>query len=184
MQIFEFGGRHMDRLGFIHEKLDIKILILYVLRRLPNPISFESLSDLVLVDDGFDYFEYSQCLSELVSTGHVDKIDNCYKITKIGAESGDTVESSIPYSVRLKADRKAKPIIEKMKRDALIKTSHETLKNGGCNVKLSLSDGIGDIVSLSILASDEGQAKIIEKHFRGDAENIYHKLIKLLTNEE
>ena len=174
----------MDRLGFIHEKLDIKILILYVLRRLPDPVSFEILSDLVMVDDGFDYFEYSQCLSELVNTGHVDHIDNCYKITKIGSEHGDTIENSIPYSVRQKAERKAKPLIEKMKRDALIKTSHETIKNGGCNVKLALSDGIGDIISLSILASDEEQAKKIEKHFRGDAENIYHKLIKLLTNEE
>lgn len=26
----------MDRLGFIHEKLDIKILILFILRRLPG----------------------------------------------------------------------------------------------------------------------------------------------------
>ena len=174
----------MDRLGFIHEKLDIKILILFVLRRLPNPVSFEMLSELVLVDDGFDYFEYSQCLSELIETGHVERIENNYKITKIGAENGDTVESSIPYSVRLKAEKKAKPLIEKMKRDSLIKTSHETLKNGGCNVKLSLSDGIGDIISLSILASNEEQAKIIEKHFRGDAENYYHKIVKLLTNEE
>ena len=47
----------MDRLGFIHEKFDIKILILFVLRRLPAPVSFEELSELVLIDDGFDYFD-------------------------------------------------------------------------------------------------------------------------------
>ncbi|MGI5985726.1 MAG: DUF4364 family protein [Clostridiales bacterium] len=174
----------MDRLGFIHEKLDIKILILYVLRRLPKPVSFETLSDLVMIDDGFDYFEYSQCLAELVDTGHVEQNENSYKITEIGAVHGDTVESSIPYSVRLKAERNARPLIEKMRRDALIGTSHELLKNGGCNVKLSLSDGIGDIISLSILSSDEEQAKKIEKYFREDAENIYHKIVNLLTAEE
>jgi hypothetical protein len=174
----------VDRFGFIHEKLDIKLLILFVLRRLPAPISFENLSDLVLIDDGFDYFEYSQCLSELVETGHVENNENSYKITKIGAEHENTVESGIPYSVRLKAQRNAQPIIEKMKRDSLIGTSHELNKNGGCQVKLSLSDGIGDIVSLSILASDEAQAKTIEKYFRSDAENVYHSLIKLLTQEK
>ena len=174
----------MDRFGFIHEKLDIKLLILFVLNRLPSPISFETLSDLVMIDDGFDYFEYSQCLSELVDTGHVVSGENSYKITKIGAEHEMTVESGIPYSVRLKAERSAQPIIEKMKRDGLIGTSHELNKNGGCQVKLSLSDGIGDIVSLSILASDEEQAKSIEKYFRGDAENVYHSIIKLLTPEK
>ena len=174
----------MDRFGFIHEKLDIKLLILFVLRRLPGPVSFETLSDLVLIDDGFDYFEYTQCLTELIETGHVENNENSYKITKIGAEHEITVESGIPYSVRLKAERSAQPIIEKMKRDGLIGTSHELNKNGGCQVKLSLSDGIGDIVSLSILASDEEQAKSIEKYFRSDAENVYHKLIKLLSNEQ
>ncbi len=174
----------MDRFGFIHEKLDIKLLILFVLRRLPAPVSFETLSDLVLIDDGFDYFEYSQCLSELIGTGHVENNENSYKITKIGAEHEITVESGIPYSVRLKAQRNTQPIIEKMKRDSLIGTSHELLKNGGCQVKLSLSDGIGDIVSLSILASDEGQARNIENYFRSDAENVYHSIIKLLTPEE
>lgn len=173
----------MDRLGFIHEKLDIKILILFVLRRLPGPVSFETLSDLVMVDEGFDYFEYSQCLTELVSTGHVEQNENNYTITKIGAENGDTVESSIPYSVRARADDKAQPIIAKMKRDNQIVTSHEVLSNGGCKVKLSLSDGIGDIISMSVLASGEEQAKNIEKYFRGDAENVYHKIIKILTNQ-
>lgn len=173
----------MDRFGFIHEKLDIKLLILFVLNKLPSSINFESLSDLVLIDDGFDYFEYSQCLAELVDTGHVAINDNSYKITKLGSEHITTVESGIPYSVRLKAQRNAQPVIEKMKRDALIGTSHELLKNGGCQVKLSLSDGIGDIISLSILASDETQAKTIEKNFRGDAENYYHSIIKLLSEK-
>lgn len=174
----------MDRFGFIHEKLDIKILILFVLNRLPGPISFETMSDLVLVDEGFDYFEFSQCLAELVKTGHVEQNENSYRITKLGSEHGDTVESGIPYSVRAKAERKALPLIAKMKRDTQIMSSHDKLKDGGCKVSLSLSDGIGNIISISVLASDEDQAKSMEKYFRSDAENIYHKIIKLLTNQD
>ncbi len=171
----------MDRFGFIHDKLDIKILILFILRRLPKPVSFDALSELVMVDDGFDYFEYSQCLSELVASDHVEHSDNFYKITRIGDESADAVENSIPYSVRLKAEQNARPLIEKMKRDALIAVSHEKAKNGGVNVRLSLSDGIGEVISLSALVSDDAQAQQIEQNFRTNAEDIYHKIIAVLS---
>ena len=56
----------MDRFGFIHEKLDIKILILYILRRLPGVVDPETLLELCQCDGGIGYFDYSDCLSELV----------------------------------------------------------------------------------------------------------------------
>ena len=174
----------MDRLGFIHEKLDIKILILFVLRRLPAAVSFNSLSDLIMIDEGFDYFDFTQCLSELVDTGHIALGDEGYKITKIGAEHGDTVESSIPFSVRSKAEQILKPVVDKMKRDALIGASHKTMPNGGCMVKLSLSDGVGEIFSLSILTSDEDGARKIESNFRSNPEEYYLKIINMLGSEE
>ncbi|MGI5978616.1 MAG: DUF4364 family protein [Oscillospiraceae bacterium] len=172
-----------DRFGFIHEKLDIKLLILFVLSRLPKPVSFDALTELVMVDDGFDYFEYTQCLDELVRSGNVERDGSSYKISRMGSVNEDTVESSIPYSVRLKAENKARPLIEKMKRDALIGTSHERAKNGGCNVRLSLSDGLGEIVTMSVLVADEAQAQKIEANFRENAEQIYQKLVALLSEE-
>ncbi len=174
----------MDRHGFIHEKLDIKLLILFVLSRLPKPVGFDTLTELVMVDDGFDYFEFTQCLDELVSSGNVDNNGSEYKISRMGLVNEDTVESSIPYSVRLKAENKAHPLVEKMKRDALIGASHERAKNGGCNVRLSLSDGLGEIVNLSLLVADEAQAGIIEENFRANAENYYQKIVALLSGED
>ena len=56
----------MEGLGFIHEKLDIKILILYILNHLPAAVDAQTLSDLVFCDNGIGYFDYSDCLAELV----------------------------------------------------------------------------------------------------------------------
>ena len=53
----------MDRLGFIHEKLDIKILILFILRRLPGTVNRDMLSDFTQCDGGVGYFDFSDCLS-------------------------------------------------------------------------------------------------------------------------
>ena len=57
----------MSRPGFIHDKLDIKLLVLYIMSRVVAPIEFATLTDLVLCDDGIDYFDYAECVAELGS---------------------------------------------------------------------------------------------------------------------
>ena len=46
--------------GFIHEKLEIKVLILFILRRLPEPILLDDLIELAMCDDGISYFEFME----------------------------------------------------------------------------------------------------------------------------
>lgn len=174
----------MDRLGFIHEKFDIKLLILYILRMLPAGITLQELSSLVMIDDGFGYFDFTECLSELVETGHVAQTGEIYEITPLGATHGEAAETSIPYSVRSKAQTVSKPVIDRMKRDGLIAAGHEQLKKGGFAVKLSLADDMGKLMTLSMLCPDEEQSKAMEKHFRANAEEIYEKILQLLTPEK
>ena len=42
----EKGRTGMDNYGFIHDRLDIKILILFVLRRLPGTVDPETLLEI------------------------------------------------------------------------------------------------------------------------------------------
>lgn len=174
----------MERFGFIHEELDIKILILYILHQLPSEVDFQTLSDLVLIDDGFDYFEYSKCLADLVGSGHVDKNEaEDYRITPKGREHLETSLSRLPYSVRTKADSAMKPTIDKMRRDALIITDSSPLENGGVMVRLAVSDDVGPMLDMSILTSDEGRAATMKTVFRSNAEKLYETLTELLTPE-
>ena len=61
----------MEGMGVVREKLDIKILLLFILRRLPEQVDADTLSELALTDDMVGYFEYAECLGELVEAGHV-----------------------------------------------------------------------------------------------------------------
>lgn len=92
----------MEGLGFIHEKLDIKILILYILNHLPAAVDAQTLSDLVFCDNGIGYFDYSDCLAELVDTAHISEEDGKYRITEKGSRNVNEVASSLPYSVRMR----------------------------------------------------------------------------------
>ena len=171
----------MDRLGFIHEELDIKILILYILRRLPGAVEPETLLDLCQCDGGVGYFEYSDCLNDLVENGHIQQTaDGYYQITETGARNADTVESSLPFSVRAKAQRVLAPVEERLRRAAMLTARHE-LTETGCMVELAMDDGVGEVLRLRFLCAGEEQAKRIEKNFRRDAEAYYQKIAELLS---
>ena len=42
----------MAKAGFIHDKLDIKFLVLYLMARVASPVDFSTLADLTFCDDG------------------------------------------------------------------------------------------------------------------------------------
>ena len=85
-----------ERLGFINDKLDIKILILYVLRRLPAEIDSERLADLILIDGGVGYFDYKECLAELATTAQIEDDEGMIKITAKGSHNAEILESGLP----------------------------------------------------------------------------------------
>jgi len=171
----------MERLGFINDQYEVKVLILYVMRALPLPIDTESLAELVLIDGGVDYFEYKQCFFELVDSAHIEeKVPGKYALTIKGRRNSEILETSVPFSVRTKADRLIAPVAEAMLRNSMIIASHEDC-TGGLSVHLALSDGIGSIFDLKILAADETQAKRIEKNFKSNAEGFYNRFIEMLS---
>ena len=111
----------MERLGFIHEKLDIKILILFILRRLPGIVAPIDLQDFTQqCDEGFGYFEYSDCLAELIESGLVIEEETGLRVSKRGADAAETVESSLPFSVRKRAEKIIAPEAERLRRLSMI----------------------------------------------------------------
>ena len=92
--------------GFIHDKLEIKFLILYIAARVSEPLPPEGMQELTMCDDGIDYFAYAECLNDLVRTEHLRLTeDGCYAITPKGLKNSEICESSLPYSVRLRTDK-------------------------------------------------------------------------------
>ena len=109
------------------EKLDIKILILFILRRLPDAVTRETLTDLALSEGNAGYFEYSECLAELVDSHQVEQEGNLYKISERGARNCEIVESSLPMTVRQKMEKNIKPVADELRpRD-----DHRLARNGG-----------------------------------------------------
>ena len=171
------------RVGFIQDKLDIKILILFIMRRLPEPVTFETLSELSLCDEGISYFDFAECVNDLVETGHIKTDGHTYAITEKGITNSEITENSIPFSVRLKAEKNAADARVAQSRGSLITASHTIRRKGGYTVDLSMSDGVSDLIELRLYAENESQATSLENGFSKSAETIYNKIINLILEE-
>ena len=122
----------MNRVGFIHDKLDIKFLILYISARLIEPVGIDALTDLTMCDDGVDYFSFSECLNELVESEHMKRTeDNLYCITPRGLHNSEICESSLPFSVRSKCDKRLHELNDTLRREAQVRSTVSDRDDGG-----------------------------------------------------
>lgn len=173
-----------ERFGFIHSEMELKVLILFILRRLPERAAFQELTDMTLLTDGaIDYFDFTEALSDLTRTGHVDKTEDGYLVTEKGKVNGEAMETSLPYSVRVRAEKAAATLANLQRRRGMIEASHRMRSRGGFTVHLAMSDGLGTILSLDLLTGDDKQAAAIEENFKKNAEKLYGKLVELLLEE-
>ena len=159
--------------GFIHDKLEIKFLILYITARVIEPIPFDTVWDLAMCDEGVDYFDFAECLSDLVRTEHLTlSADGLYAITDKGLRNSRICESSLPYSVRLRCDKNQ------------VKASTEKRPNGTYTVRLELSDDMGSVMDLRLAIPREDMAAMLTERFQKSPERLYGEIMRALMSSE
>ncbi|MEA4919592.1 MAG: DUF4364 family protein [Clostridiaceae bacterium] len=176
------------RQGYVREPEDIKYLILYCLSLLPITISEDDLLDIVMVDDGFGYFEFAQFLRELIDSKHISEIDVAgekqYLLTIKGREVVDLMAGHLRTSVCDKVQAGVIRVVRKIRRADSIKAYHTDNGDGTFNVTLTVCDKSTDIISMSMLVYSERQCRILEENFKENAENIFKGLLNLLLDDK
>ena len=163
--------------GFISDKLEVKLLILYIASRLVEPAPFEVLQELSMCDDGVDYFNFSECLADLVRTAHLDCRGGLYAVTDKGRRNSAACENSLPYSVRMQAEQRLTLCNEQLKRRSLVKTDVRSRDKGGCEVTLTLCDELDELMTLRLLVTRQDMALDLQQRFREHAEELYSKIL-------
>ena len=163
--------------GAVYEKVDIKVLMLYILNRLPEAIEKDWFSD-ICYDNGIEYFDFADCLYELIESKHISDKDDELRITDKGRKNSEALENTLPYNVRKRANDAVKPVA-----DALARYSNITadISADGNSIHLALSDGIGSIIDMELFCGSPEKAKKVRKNFRGNAEEYYKKIIEMLS---
>ncbi len=170
----------MEQLGFIHDKLDIKLLILYIMARVMAPIDLPTLTDLALCDSGVDYFLFAESISELIESGHLVLEDDLYSITEKGRLNSKITESSLPYSVRLKCGKALATLNTQLRRAAQIRAQVLPREDGGFTLELALDDNDGNLFTLDMLVANEEQGRHLGDRFLAAPEQIYNEILAVL----
>ncbi|MDR0839163.1 MAG: DUF4364 family protein [Oscillospiraceae bacterium] len=170
--------------GLIRNDTDLKVLILFIARKLGRPVTLAALTELATGAPGtgaLTYFDVASCADSLVKTGHLGLEGGEYAVTEKGVRNGEITEADVPYSVRRHAERAALELRAKLERDELVRTSRTILRRGGYSAEMSLSDGRDEVMLLRVTAASEEQAKKIENAFRERAESVFGAIMRELT---
>ena len=175
----------MQRYGFIHDMMYVKVLILYVMSRVSDPVDTQQLYELCYQDECLSYFDVCTAVPELVDSGHLQKVgDEHYEITQKGREHCTLTEDSIAFSVRQRAENAVAVFNRQLRRSCFVKTGTEPRDNGDFTVRMALSNETGTLMTMELMAPNQRQALRLSKLLEKKAEEIYNLTMASLMDEE
>ena len=175
----------MRRLGFIHDMMDVKVLILFVAARSGYPMTCQEIYELCYQDDCLSYFDVCTAIPEMVQSGHLKMLEeDRYEITDKGREAGSLTEDSIAFTVKQRAENAVAKFNRQLRRSSFVKTQVIPREGGDFSVIMSLDDEGGNLMTLELLAPDQRQAVRLSKLFEKKAETIYSLTMAEILDDE
>ena len=175
----------MRRLGFIHDMLDVKVLILFVMNRVSYPVSVQQIYELCYQDDCLSYFDVCTAVPEMVKSGHLREVEaDNYVITEKGKADGSLTEDSVAFTVKQRAENAVARFNRQIRRSSFVKTQIIPRESGDFSVIMALDDEMGNLMTLELVAPDQRQAVRLSKLFEKKAEAVYNLTMAELLDEE
>ncbi len=175
----------MEQRGFIHDMMDVKVLILFTMARVEYPVDVQKLYELCYQDDCLSYFDVREALPQLVGSGHLaERTDGTYEITDKGRENGALVEDSLAYPVARRVEQAVERFNRQVRRDSRLHSGIVPREGGDFTVSLELDDDTGSsLLRLELPAPTRHQARQLASAFRDRADQLYKLVMGELLRE-
>lgn len=175
----------MQRLGFIHDMMDVKVLILYVMARVNYPVTVQQIYELCYQDECLSYFDVCTAVPELVKSTHLNQVgEDTYEITEKGRSDGGLTADSIAFTVKQRAENAVARFNRQIRRSSFVKTQIIPREKGDCSVIMALDDEHSNLMTLELVAPDQRQAVRLARLFEKKAEIIYNLTMTALLDDE
>ena len=176
----------MERRGYLHDILDVKVLILYILARAETPLTPQTVYELCYQDDSLSYFDVQEAIPQLVKSGHLEQLPNYrYIITEKGRAVEEVTADSTAFTVRERARVAVERYNKNLKRQQFLRSEIQRKDDGEYLVRMELDDLRGPLMDLTLTAPNLQQARRLEAGFRKNAELTYQAvMIGLLEDGE
>ena len=167
--------------GGVYESRDIKLLVCYMLRSVPEPLPRQSVTEILAGSGMANFFETENALTELVGQQTLSETpDGLLTLTEAGRQAAADLSDRLPYTLRERAVQAALALLAREKRArendyAVEKQPH------GCAVTCRIHEGDADLLALRLQVADEWQARQIGEKFMEDPSALYRAVLGLLA---
>ena len=176
----------MQRLGFIHDMMDVKVLVLFVTSRSNYPMTSQEIYELCYQDDCLSYFDVCTAIPEMVKSGHLTDVgEEKYQVTDKGRETAALTEDSLAFTVRQRVENAVARFNRQVLRSSFVKTQVIPRETGDFSVVMALNDEVGNLMTLELVAPNQRQAVRLSRLFEKKAESVYNlTMMELLDDED
>ena len=173
----------MEPLGYLHDKMDVKVLVLFILSRIDSPLRLEDLYEVAYQDDSLNYFTLVESLGELQESGHITAdAEGRYYITEKGRTQGSYVEDSLAVPVVQKVSAAIADKINQLHRESMLSTQTMQDENGRWITSVHYQDGDMPMMSISLMAPSESIGKAMAENMKRDIGILYKTAMDCATD--
>ena len=170
------------------ELAENKLLLLYILKTLREPISNSQITDMVLENSFINYFTLQQYLNELDTSGFINYQEINDKNLIIITEKGEKVLSF--FQDRISPNKKAifdNYIAEKLdliKKELTIQSDYLPVDENNYLVDLKAFEGESILIDLKISVPTKKYASDLCENWKNNSSLIYNEIINTLLKDE
>lgn len=169
--------------GGLKNTTEIKILVLYLLMNISEPLPASQLANLLHLNGIANTFEITDAFDQLSKSGLIDEpeeFSECFIINDKGRDAGQTLQSRVPFTVREKSLTLAKKMLE---RNRHIKETDIRIDRteDGVFITCAALENDKKVMSFTLQAADDDMALLMKENFLDDPALFYRTLIDMLT---
>ena len=171
------------RPGGLYDSREIKVLICYMLSGVPEPLSRDTVIEILTEGEMANLFEISAAIDDLTARGNLAETDGgLLTLTESGRTSAEQLYDLIPYTLRDRSQKAAMKLLARARneRDADVVI---TPLDVGYSVKCSIDKTDTPMMSFTLRVTDETIAKAVRERFLDDPTAFYRALIALSTGD-
>ena len=169
--------------GGINNAQQVRLLVGYMLREVPEPMSRQLLPELLQYHGLANFFEVNGAIEELLAKGSIQAVED---VKLVLTEQGKTAikewEFILPFSVKQKAVKAVMTALTRLRNQR--ENRVEILpRDRGLDVVCAVLDGEQTLLELRLWVPDKAQAELVKERFLNDPLACYRSTVEMLMEE-
>ena len=173
--------------GGLRSRTEIGILICYMLDDIGKPFSRDDLIGIFQEYGLANYFETVNALAELVKNDNVICSSDTPAMLTL-TQNGQLISAQLNETLSLTTRQRATDAIaERIKRKKVEQENPVTItreKDGGYQVNLRITDGLRDLMSLTLFVPDIKETNAVKQHFHQNPQRFYSIILAAAVGEK